>query len=46
MGFLAIEKPHKNDEVEREKVLPVQHKFSIPKDKMKREMKSFHGISD
>lgn len=46
MGFLAIERPPENDEVEREKALPVQRKFSIPKEKMKREIKRFCGISD
>lgn len=46
MGFLAIETSPKNDEVEREKALPLQYKFSIPKEKMKREIKRFHGISD
>lgn len=44
--FLAIETSPTNDENEREKVLPMQYKFSIPKEKVKREMKSFHGISD
>lgn len=46
MGFLAMETSPKNDEVEREKALPMQYKFSVPKEKTIREMKSFHGISN
>lgn len=46
MGFLTIETSPKNDEFEREETLPMQYKFSIPKEKMKREVKSFQGISD
>lgn len=44
--FLTIETFPRNDEVEREKTLPVQYKLSIPKEKMKREMKSFHGAAN
>lgn len=44
--FLTTETSPTNDEDEREKALPMQYKFSIPKEKVKREMKSFHGISD
>jgi len=36
MGFLAIEVSPNNNEAEREKALPMQYKFSIPKEKMKR----------
>lgn len=44
--FLTIETFPRNDEVKREKTLPVQYKLSIPKEKMKREMKSFHGVAN
>lgn len=46
VGFLVIEASPKTEEAEREKSLPMQYKFSTPKEKMKREMESFHGISD
>lgn len=41
MGFLAVETSPKNDKAEREKVLPMQYKFSIPKEKIKGKWKVF-----
>lgn len=39
MGFLATGTSLENDKAEREKALLMQRKFSIPKEKVEREMK-------
>lgn len=44
MVFLGMEASLKNEKAEKEKALPMQYKFSIPKEKVKREMKFFNGI--
>lgn len=44
MVFLGMEASLKNEKAEKEKTLPMQYKFSIPKEKVKREMKFFNGI--